>query len=173
MKKILVIVLSVILTLCFASCTMAPVDNGGSGSNGGGGSKASKYFFTVASKDNYAVKIDANMADVLTALGEPLSRFEAPSCAFDGLDKTFTYAGYMVLTRPEGSKDFVNSVILTDDSVQTPEGAYIGMTADAVKGIYGNPGEETATLLSYTDKNTTLNFILKDANVISIEYIPA
>ena len=33
--------------------------------------------------------------------------------------------------------------------------------------------EETATLLSYTDGNTTLNFILKDAKVISIEYLPA
>jgi hypothetical protein len=152
---------------------MVPVDNGGSGSNGGGSSKASKYFFTVASKDNYAVKIDADMADVLAALGEPLSLHEAPSCAFDGFDKTYTYAGYRVYTRPEESKDFVNSVVLTDDSVQTPEGAYIGMTADAVKGIYGKPGEETATLLSYTDKNTTLNFILKDGNVISIQYIPA
>ncbi len=168
MKKILLVILSVVLTLSLASC-LAPADNGG---NGGKPAKDSKYFFTVASKDNYAVKIDADMADVLAVLGEPLKYFEAASCAFDGLDKTYTYAGYIILTRPDGKKDYVNSIQLTDDSVQTPEGAYIGMTADAVKGIYGNPAEETATLISYTDGNTTLNFVLKDAKVISIEYLP-
>ena len=168
MKKIILIFLSVILVFSLASC-LQPADNGG---QGGKEPKDSKYFFTVASKDNYAVKIDADMADVLAALGEPLKYFEAASCAFDGLDKTYTYAGYVILTRPDGKKDYVNSIQLTDDSVQTPEGAYIGMTADAVKGIYGKPTEETATLLSYTDGNATLNFVLKDAKVISIEYLP-
>ena len=167
MKRFLVLFLSVILALSFASCT-APVDNG----QGGKPAKDSKYFFKVASKDNYAVKIDADMADVLEALGQPLKYFEAASCAFDGLDKTYTYAGYVILTRPDGKKDYINSIQLTDDSVQTPEGAYIGMTTEAVKGIYGDPTEETATLLSYTDGNTTLNFVLKDAKVISIEYLP-
>lgn len=167
MKRFLVLFLSVILAISFVSCT-APADNG----QGGKPAKDSKYFFKVASKDNYAVKIDADMADVLEALGQPLKYFEAASCAFDGLDKTYTYAGYVILTRPDGKKDYINSIQLTDDSVQTPEGAYIGMTTEAVKGIYGDPTEETATLLSYTDGNTTLNFVLKDAKVISIEYLP-
>lgn len=157
------------LALSFASCT-APVDN--DGGEGGSSVKESKYFFVVANKNNYAVKIDADMADVLAALGEPLKYFEAASCAFDGLDKTYTYAGYVILTRPDGKKDYVNSVQLTDDSVQTPEGAYVGMTAEAVKGIYGKATEETSTLISYTDGNATLNFVLKDAKVISIEYLP-
>lgn len=168
MKRILLVILSVILTLSLASC-LAPADDGG---NGGKTEKDSKYFFKVASKDNFAVKIDADMADILATLGEPLQYFEAASCAFEGLDKTYTYAGYIISTRPEGKKDYVNSIQLTDDSVQTPEGAYIGMTTDAVKALYGKPTEETETLVSYTDGNTTLNFILKDANVISIEYLP-
>lgn len=168
MKRIVLIFLSVILALSCASC-LQPADNGG---QGGKPAKTSKYFFAVTSKDNYAVKIDANMADVLAVLGEPLSYFEAASCAFDGLDKTYTYAGYRVLTRPDGKKDYVNSIELTDDSVQTPEGAYIGMTAEQVKGVYGAATEETSTLLSYTDGNTTLTFVLKDARVISIQYLP-
>ena len=169
MKRIILIVLSAILALSLASC-LAPADDGG---NGGKIAKESKYFFKVASKDDFAVKIDADMSGVLSALGEPLQYFEAASCAFDGLDKTYTYAGYVILTRPDGKKDYVNSIQLTDDSVQTPEGAYVGMTADAVKGIYGDPAEETETLISYVDGNATLNFILKDAKVISIEYLPA
>ena len=169
MKKILVLILSAALALTFVSC-LAPAD---SGAQGGKPAKDSKYFFTVASKNNFAVKIDSDMADVLSALGEPLKYFEAASCAFEGLDKTYTYAGYIVLTRPDGKKDYVNSLQLTDDSVTPSEGAYIGMTADAVKGIYGAPTTENATLITYTDENTTLNFVLKDAKVISIEYIPA
>ncbi len=168
MKRFLLIVMSLVLTLSLASC-LAPADNGG---QGGKPQKESKYFFKVASKNDYAVKIDADMADVLAALGEPLKYFEAASCAFDGLDKTYTYAGYVILTRPDGKKDYVNSIQLSDDSVTTPEGAYIGMTGEAVKDIYGKPTDETATLISYTEGNTTLNFILKDATVISIEYIP-
>ncbi len=168
MKRIVLILLSAILAISFVSC-LAPADNGG---NGGKPAKDSKYFFKVASKENFAVKIDADMADVLAVLGEPLKYFEAASCAFDGLDKTYTYAGYVILTRPDGKKDYVNSIQLTDDSVQTPEGAYIGLMADAVKDLYGKPAEETATLISYTDGNTTLNFVLKDAKVISIEYLP-
>ena len=168
MKKIILVILSAILALSLVSC-LQPADGG----NGGNAVKESKYFFTVTAKENYAVKIDADMADVLAALGEPLSYFEASSCAFDGLDKTYTYAGYVILTRPDGKKDYVNSVQLTDDSVQTPEGAYIGMTADQVKGIYGAPTSESVTLASYEDGNTVLNFILKDGKVISIEYLPA
>jgi hypothetical protein len=47
------------------------------------------------------------------------------------------------------------------------------MTADAVKGIYGAPTTESDTLITYTDGNATLSFVLKDTRVISIEYIPA
>ncbi len=171
MKRIVLIFLSAVLALSFLACTPA---ESGSGNNGDDNTKTeSKYAFVAEKANNYKVKIDADMADVLKALGEPLSYFEAASCAFDGLDKTYTYAGYKVLTRPDGKKDYVNSVQLTDDSVKTPEGAYLGMTPDAVKGIYGTPNEETETLLSYTDGNTSLIFVLKDAKVISIEYLPA
>lgn len=169
MKRFLLVIMSAILALSLASC-LAPADDGG---NGGKPAKESKYFFTVASKENFAVKIDADMADVLAVLGEPLKYFEAASCAFDGLDKTYTYAGYIILTRPDGKKDYVNSIQITDDSVSTPEGAYIGLPADAVKDLYGAPKSETDTLITYSEGNTVLNFVIKDAKVISIEYIPA
>ena len=170
MKKILLIVLCVVLALSMVACGSS--DTPEATENKGNTGKDSKYVFVVETKNNYTVKIDADMADVLAALGEPLSYFEAASCAFDGLDKTYTYAGFRVLTRPEGSKDYVNSIQLVDDSVQTPEGIYIGSTADDVLSKYGNV-TKTDTLISYTDGNTAINFILKDGVVISIEYLVA
>ncbi|MBE6539225.1 MAG: hypothetical protein E7674_00605 [Ruminococcaceae bacterium] len=171
MKKIALMVLCLLLAVSLFSCTTEDANNNSQSENGT--QSGSKYVFNVASKNNYTVKLDMNMKEVLEALGEPLSYFEAASCAFDGLDKTYTYAGFQILTRPDGDKDYINSIILTDDSVTTPEGVYIGVTEADVTAEYGTPAQKTDTLLSYTDGGTALNFILKNGTVISIEYIPA
>ena len=118
-----------------------------------------------------AVSVNQDMTEVLAAEGEPLSYFEAESCAFNGLDKTYTYAGFVISTRPEGEKDFVNSILLTDDSVTTPEGVYIGSSKGAVIAAYGE-GDEVGLSLSYTKGDCTLNFIFDGTTVISIEYLP-
>lgn len=119
-----------------------------------------------------SISIDQDMTEVLDALGEANSYFEAASCAFEGLDKTYTYSGFVITTRPDGDKDYVNSILLTDDSVTTAEGIYIGSSQADVQAAYGEANVEN-DVIQYTLDNTTLNFILKDGAVISIEYIPA
>ncbi len=130
----------------------------------------SGYVFTAP--NGVTVAIDDDMAQVLEALGEPRSYFEAASCAFEGLDKTYTYSGFTIITRPEEA-DLVTSILLTDDSAATPEGVYIGSPAEDVATVYGEPDRRTDTLLSYTKGGTTLNFILSDGAVLSIEYLQA
>lgn len=122
--------------------------------------------------EEFAVSIDQDMAEVLAALGEAQSYFEAASCAFEGLDKTYTYPGFQIITRPEGDKDYVNSILLTDDSVTTQEGIYIGGSKDDITAAYG-AGEETGSAIMYTKGNVTLSFILEGDKIISIEYLPA
>lgn len=129
---------------------------------------ASGYTFTTP--NGCRIAIDDDMAAVLEELGEPQSYFEAASCAFEGLDKTYTYSGFTITTRPEGA-DLVTSILLTDDSTATPEGVYIGSTAEDVTAAYGAAAQQTDTLLSYTKGGTTLNFILDSGAVISIEYL--
>lgn len=118
------------------------------------------------------IEMDMDMAQVLSALGEPQSYFEAASCAFDGLDKTYTYAGFTVITRPDGDKDYVNSVLLTDDSATTAEGIYIGSSLDDVTSAYGQADLQDG-VVSYTRGNCTITFIFEENSVISIEYLPA
>lgn len=127
------------------------------------------YVFEI---QDASISIDQNMADVLDALGEANSYFEAASCAFEGLDKTYTYSGFVITTRPEGDEDLVNSILLTDDSVTTAEGIYIGSPQADVLETYGDSSAEN-NVIQYTLGNTTLNFILEDGVVLSIEYIPA
>lgn len=119
-----------------------------------------------------SVAVGGDMAALLAALGEPKSYFEAPSCAFEGLDKTYTYPGFVVTTQPEGEKDIVNSIILSDDTVTTPEGVYIGCSPDDVRAAYGEPAGTTDTALTYTRGGTALCFILENGRVCSIEYLP-
>lgn len=128
------------------------------------------YYFEVNGK---RVDVNEDMTLALSDLGEPLTYFEAESCAFDGLDKTYTYSGYVITTRPEGEKDFIQSILLTDDSVTTAKGIYIGSTREDVIAAYGETDDTLPTLLSYTSAGTTLNFVLDGDTVVSIEYLPA
>lgn len=122
---------------------------------------------------DFAISIDQDMAEVLAALGEPQSYFEAASCAFEGLDKIYTYPGFQITTRPDGDKDYVNSILLTDDSVTTPEGVYIGSPREDVLELYQASADGSDGSLMLTIGNTTLSFIFQDGKVLSIEYLPA
>lgn len=165
-KKLLCCVLTLCLTLALTAC------GGGSGaadsaSAGDAAASADGFAFTYNGK---TVTLDENMSDALADLGEAASYFEAASCAFEGLDKTYTYAGFIITTYPNGDQDFINSIQLTDDSTTTQEGLYIGCTEDQVRETYGEPTSEMTSGLSYTSGNTDLNFVLEDGKVISIEY---
>lgn len=133
-----------------------------------GGAGVAEYVFRSG---DTTVSIDQDMAEVLSALGEPKEYFEAESCAFEGMDKTYTYSGFVITTRPDGEKDFVNSIALTDDSVTTPEGVYIGSSDADVRAAYGEDAGTLSGALCYTKGGTDLNFILEDGKVISIEYL--
>ncbi len=135
-----------------------------------GGADVAEYVFRAG---DTTVSIDQDMVEVLSALGEPKEYFEAESCAFEGMDKTYTYSGFVITTRPDGEKDFVNSIALTDDSVTTPEGLYIGSAAADITAAYGECAGATDTFFPYTKGNTALNFVLSGGKVISIEYLPA
>lgn len=176
-QRIISILLSLAALVSLTACggnSAGNTPNSGGGSAGGAGSSAPEKgaAFSFAT-DGTEVTVNDDMAGVLAALGEPQSYFEAESCAFEGLDKTYTYAGFVITTYPDGERDFINSIRLTDDSATTQEGAYIGCTADQIREIYGDAEDGPVSALSYTNGDTTLNFILDGDTVISIEYLPA
>lgn len=185
-QKLLCALLALGMTVSLAACggKEQPGSSGGQTSQPGepgqsaqpnqsaqpGGADVAEYVFRSGEA---VVSIDQDMAEVLAALGEPKEYFEAESCAFEGMDKTYTYSGFVITTRPDGEKDFVNSIALTDDSAATPEGLYIGSSAADVTAAYGECAGATDTFLPYTKGNTSLNFVLSGGKVISIEYLPA
>ncbi len=126
------------------------------------------YLFKVGSTE---IRIDAEAKDILDSLGACLDYSESPSCAFEGMDKVYTYAGFEVETYCLKDVDYIASVQLLDDSVKTPEGICIGNSVDQVKEIYGAATEESATALIYRAKGVTLQFLLRDGNVTNIQYL--
>lgn len=119
------------------------------------------------------VKITPNdlVDPLITALGSDYTYFESPSCAYIGLDKCYVYKGFSIYTYPDDNAvDHVLQVVLTDDTLSTPEGLIIGDTTEKVIELYGKDYIESEGSYAYTHENTTLMIIMKNDRVLSIQY---
>lgn len=113
---------------------------------------------------------DMNTKEFLDALGEPLHYYEVKSCAFEGMDKIYTYTSFEVSTYPNGTEDLVSYIYFKDDTVTTQEGAYIGMSKADVIALYGGDYTESAGMHVYERGGMELRFIFENDSVVSIEY---
>lgn len=133
--------------------------------------KLTGYIFNVqVGTENVSVTTDLNMADVLDDLGETVSYFESASCAFNGLDKVYTYEHFRIETYPEGEEDIIASIILLDDLIATPEGITIGMTEQDMENAYGTECEDIKGMKVYTKDGKHLAFLIQDGVIESIQY---
>ncbi len=129
--------------------------------------KSNGYVFT---NNGLAMEVDADAAAYVSQLGEAVSYYESPSCAFDNLDKFYTYHGFEIDTYYMNGKDLVLGIVLLDDTVSTTEGICIGDTQEKVTSAYGTPTETTDNSATYKKDNMKLVFIFKDGVVAAIEY---
>ena len=116
------------------------------------------------------VEMDAEAAPVLEQLGEPDAYFEAPSCAFEGVDRMYTYGSFELDTYPTGDKDYISAVIFKDDSITTPEGVGIGDSREKLAEAYGGEGTEELGMTVYRKDDMKLCFIFQGDSIASIEY---
>lgn len=142
---------------------------GGAAGNQTGGEKATGKGY-VFQYNGVTVTMDEDMALVLEALGEPNSYYEAASCAFEGLDKTYTYGSFVIETYPQDEKDFVSAIVLKDDAVSTAENIYIGSSLEAVTKAYGTEYTEQGSMLVYYKDGMKLCFLIENDAVTSIQY---
>ncbi|NLW10905.1 MAG: hypothetical protein GX028_02685, partial [Clostridiaceae bacterium] len=110
--------------------------------------------------------------EVLEQLGKETSYFEAESCAFEGIDKTYSYPGFDLMTYPTDGTDFISAIILRDDSVTTPEGLYIGADESEIEALHGSEySSDKPGVYVYEQAKSKLQIIAKDGVIISIEYL--
>jgi len=132
------------------------------------GSEASDFYFQ---KGDVKIFMEAAAPDILSGLGEAKGTHEEKSCAFEGMDVTYMYPGFDLITAKKNgeSVETVSQVVLRDDTVETAEGVFIGGSiADVEKAYSVTVGD--ANNVKVTKGNCDLLFIFKDGVISSIQY---
>jgi hypothetical protein len=165
MKKLsLIIILLLLLTGCSGGAE--PVTGGmpeEAGDNGPVGYVFETGGVTIAMHDE--------VEPILQALGESMDYFEAESCAFQGMEKVYTYSGFELHTYEMDGVDYVAAVVFLDDSVCTKEGVYLFSALEDVLDAYGDGYTKTNDMYSYDLGGTRLSFLIENDEVTSIEYL--
>lgn len=116
------------------------------------------------------IYVGVSAEPIVRQLGEPQNYFEAPSCAFNGIDKTYFYSGIELHTFPLDDKDYVLAVVFTDDSVETPDGVYLGISAKDAIAILGDGYEENGGQYTYVKGQGSLSVMTENNVVIDLSY---
>ena len=128
----------------------------------------SGYVFSHNGVD-FTVDMEAN--GVITALGEPASYYEVPSCAFEGMEKIYDYTSFEITTYEVDDVDYIANIYLKDDLVETPEGISLYMTSADLTEAYGDNYTVAEGQYVYAKDNTKLIVIVNpDLEIISIQY---
>lgn len=165
MKKFLMVLLaSMMLVGCSGGDT---TDNPDTLDTGNDENKVA-YVFEVS---GVSLSMNQDLSEIKDQLGEAQSVFTSPSCAFEGQqDNVYTYASYQLTTYTNNGKEYVYSITLKDDTVQTKEGIYLGASKDEVVKAYGEDYTDNNGALSYVADDCTLEFLFDGDFVNQITY---
>lgn len=159
-RRILALLLvALTVALCLAAC-------------GGNSPKDGLVFRTP---NGVTLVIGDSAEEVVSSLGTWRTLNTSESCGgFQGKDHLYTYDGFRLYTTPDEDGQVICKVELTDDSVKTPQGLYIGMSrAEAETAMKGFSSEAVGDNLVYTSGSTKLQVIFRDGAVTGILYVAA
>ena len=166
-RRVLALLLAV---SCVFLCACGGGNNEGNAGNNNSENKQENEASYIFTYDGMEISVNEDIESVVNKLGEPIAYYEAASCAFDGLDKFYTYSSFQLDTYPKDGKDMVASIYFKDDLVKTTEGISLYMTkADMIKA-YGEATTVNGNEYTYEKGNGCLYFILEGDEIISIEY---
>ena len=156
MKRFISLALLLAMLVCFVGCN--------------GGSETENYVFKSGDVE---IKVGGDANAAVSALGEAQNVVETPSCGGGAEpDREYTYAGFKFNTVNENGANKIVKIVLTDDSVSTPEGISIGDGRESVIETYGEDFTENASgTLTYTDGATKLMFGISNGCVSAIHYV--
>ena len=133
------------------------------------------YYFVA---DGTVLYPDMDVTVLPEGLSEPDSMFESESCAAQGIAKLYAWKDFEILTcpdkqaYPDPETDRIQYIYLKTDNVQTPEGADLSTSREAVERIYGRGGDGSDDKqLVYPLGTMRLVFVFgEDGYPVSIEY---
>ena len=116
------------------------------------------------------ITLGGQAAPILEALGEPKSYTEEPSCAFDGMDKTYYYGSFYLSTYPLDGKDYIYNLWFADDGAATEEGICIGSPRSQAEDTYGKECFNGTNSLVLTRGQSKLVILLGEEAVSGVRY---
>jgi hypothetical protein len=125
------------------------------------------YFITVMDKK---VFVGDDYSLIKTQLGNNYEIQEVPSCAFEGMDKIYTFDNYEFYIYVVNGIEKIYTITLLSDQVSTNDGIKIGSSVSDVVSKYGNGYTDAIGAYTYTKGDTLLTFIFDGDKVVSIEY---
>lgn len=156
MKRISLFLLAAIMLFSLAGCGSTDIDP-----------QEDNFSFTY---NCTKITMGAEAAPIIAALGEPKSYTEEPSCAFDGMDKTYYYGSFYLSTYPLDGKDYVYSIWFADDSVATNDGIRIGSTQAQVEAVCGADCFNGTNTYTQVLDSSKLTILMENDVVSSIQY---
>lgn len=121
--------------------------------------------------NNIKISLNEEASSIIESLGQPLESFQAPSCAFQGMDIFYLFPGFELSTYPLDDKHYISRIDFIDDTVSTEYGLYIGSTLDDVFNKYGNDFKQSGSIYTYELGDTSISFVIKNNIVENITYI--
>lgn len=174
MKKLLLTMIIIIAVPVLAACGNGPdTDNSAIDANPASPDENINPVPSVFSfkMGDVLIEMDEDISRVIAGLGEPLGILEQESCAFDGIDRIFSYPGIQIYTYPKGNSDHIHTIGFFDDSVVTTEGNIrLGSDIQEVFNVYGNDYRYDSGMYTFTRGKTVLEFLVSGDNIISINY---
>ncbi|MCL2321342.1 MAG: hypothetical protein FWC47_04460 [Oscillospiraceae bacterium] len=119
------------------------------------------------------VHVDDDAKEVLTSLGNDYTFEEAISCAYKGMDKSFSYDGIEISTLPIDDRDKICEVYVTSDKYETLRGIKVGLKKSDIEETYGKDYTFEDSVLTYwidekgDPKSPKLYFVLDENNIIT------
>ena len=165
MKKIIAIAVAAVMVVCiFVSCAAEeqqaapkqdspvtenqvsePVQESESGQ-----AEEPVYDPLVFVSGDVTINIMDNADEIIAALGDPISTFEADSCAFQGKDLFLYYDGFQLTVNEVGGENKITAVTLVDDTVAMPDGIKIGSPEEDIAAIYGDDFRQDGSIYVFS-----------------------
>jgi hypothetical protein len=123
LKKIVLVLTVMVLALSLVSC--------------GNDSDSFSDEDLIFDCDGESFSLDGDSAPLIEKLGDDYTFEEAVSCAYSGMDKTFSYPGIDIYTYPLNDKDNIDEIYISLPAFSTKRGITVGSTLDDIKSAYG------------------------------------
>ncbi len=118
------------------------------------------------------ITMGAEADSIIEKLGEAQDRREIGDCGGLGAQVKYSYPSleiYVLESKTEGN--IIDQITFRDDLVSTPEGVYIGMSADEATEKLGESTAKTDKSMEYEKNGFVLKLGIDNGSITEIDYI--